>query len=1318
MRSAISSWKNIGSRSGVKKVSSEGQPMLVRKSGLQRHTISNRDESLLERHKDKLRFLDRWVEAVDEGKVEIRIEALEFRNERLEKEIERERDRRVADAVERDDRQIKLGTAVAERLFELRCAVSPGIAFDWFVACTVARVTGDEKQDQLEIEAKKAIAAAHKQHESTKRAVTKLIKASLANAFEVWWGGADQQKQGRGLCLRVIEQMQHGTQSWALDRWCKAVDQTHEKRQQTEAQVQKQLKIIQRTIARMYKAALSNGFDGWWGNVLKQRQGRKMCGKLIHRMQHASLSRSFDCFWERVEEGKMAKQKLAKALSQWQRPALEFGWNGWLDYLAEESDARAKETRDVNARKMLELEAVMCELGTAREDARIASAERSRQAAEAQAQKQTDTVRRVVGRMMDAALAQAFDCFVRRVDESKHVRQQLARVLVRWKRKALEFGWDGWREGMVVRAREWTDASLVAAKAQKQLQIVRRVIVRMYKAALSNGFDGWLSNVLKQQQGRDTCQKVIHRMQHASLSRSFDCFWERVEEGKRAKKKLTKALSRWQRPALEFGWNGWLDYLAEESDARAKETRDVNARKMLDLEAAMCKLGTAGEDARIANIERSRQAAEAQAQKQMDTARRVVGRMMKVAMAQAFDVFVRRVEQSKHVRQQLTRVLVRWQRPALEFGWDCWSEGMVVEAEKRAKSSMVAAQAQKQLQIVRRVIARMYKAALSNGFDGWLSNVLKQRQGRESCWKVIHRMQHAALSRSFDCFWERVEEGKMAKQKLAKALSRWQRPALEFGWNRWLDYLAEESDARAQECSRQAAEAQTQKQMDTARRVVGKMMDAALAQAFDCFVGRVEDSKHVRQQLARVLVRWQRSALEFGWDSWRESMVVEAEKRANAIATDVQAQKQLQIVRRVIARIYKAALSNGFDGWWSNVLKQQRGRETCGKVIHRMQHASLSRSFDCFWERVEKGKRAKQNLAKALSQWQRPALEFGWNGWLNYIAVTADEGIQAAHESANQCHAEVLLNLQRDIKREREDTRREQERREALLKAEAEQNRQIEALEWAERDAHVMGQLQALEAELAREALKAAKKMQQLDEENSFESPRGNKTYKFSDPMLGLARTASPHSFNGAHGKVYDANGEVFYIGGRTHNVKLTGAGGHHEPKADQLLESHIRLIELRQRRSSLGAKIHAKLADVNLSLEEYNLPLMHSKDLDIRALIRDSQVSSFPKLLSLETELHKQRKSAALPLEHPALKQLKEVRQQQGRHSHYEGPAVLPHALLRGDSMASYDSNSAPRKKEIQELINDLKLSRSCQHNIHGEREAAVYGRDGWFRS
>ena len=62
-----------------------------------------------------IRCFDSWVEAVDMGKLEIRLEALELRNTRLEEELERERDLRVTDAVERDERQIALGTTIAER---------------------------------------------------------------------------------------------------------------------------------------------------------------------------------------------------------------------------------------------------------------------------------------------------------------------------------------------------------------------------------------------------------------------------------------------------------------------------------------------------------------------------------------------------------------------------------------------------------------------------------------------------------------------------------------------------------------------------------------------------------------------------------------------------------------------------------------------------------------------------------------------------------------------------------------------------------------------------------------------------------------------------------------------------------------------------------------------------------------------------------------------------------------------------------------------------------------------------------------------------
>ena len=179
-------------------------------AGLPKNILSPQSQKLLEDRSTLLRAFDRWVEAVDKGKLEIRLEALELRNTRLEEELERERDRRVTDAVERDERQIALGRAIAERLFELR-AVTLGAAFAWFAECTRGGSRSGDEGDGAEQAAAFRKAAESRQREFARRVVTRIMRAELARAFQGWSDGAEWQRNGRGACLRVLERMRQRT---------------------------------------------------------------------------------------------------------------------------------------------------------------------------------------------------------------------------------------------------------------------------------------------------------------------------------------------------------------------------------------------------------------------------------------------------------------------------------------------------------------------------------------------------------------------------------------------------------------------------------------------------------------------------------------------------------------------------------------------------------------------------------------------------------------------------------------------------------------------------------------------------------------------------------------------------------------------------------------------------------------------------------------------------------------------------------------------------------------------------------------------------
>jgi hypothetical protein len=267
--------------------------------------------------------------------------------------------------------------------------------------------------------------------------------------------------------------------------------------------------------------------------------------------------------------------------------------------------------------------------------------------------------------------------------------------------------------------------------------------------------------------------------------------------------------------------------------------------------------------------------------------------------------------------------------------------------------------------------------------------------------------------------------------------------------------------------------------------------------------------------------------------------------------------------------------------------------------------------------------------------------------------------------------------------------------------------------------ADVMSQLKTLEQVLSQEVLKTSRKMQDL-ENASIEvfSPRavcspGQQRLRDLESNLN-GKNMKSHVLNGTNGKIYDAKGSMYEIG-----------TGVKEPPRDQILEAQIRFVELRQQRSSLAAKIHAKFADVNLSLEKYRLSVEPSEILAPKTL-RDAHFDTAYKLKLLQKEWktsERFRRSWILR-EVTDIQDLKELRQQQGPHVHFEGDPVLPTDLPKGHSML----NEPPRSNEIKKMIGDLKKSRA-KNKLDGSSKSHKYpsgvdeareicGRPGWFRS
>jgi hypothetical protein len=697
---------------------------------------------------------------------------------------------------------------------------------------------------------------------------------------------------------------------------------------------------------------------------------------------------------------------------------------------------------------------------------------------------------------------------------------------------------------------------------------------------------------------------------------------------------------------------------------------------------------------------------------------------------------------------------------------DAWHEFTMEEARRR--------------NVMARTLQRLQKRTAVLALEFWQSNIQELRWHQRVLEKVTRRMKNSAAFKTFATWEDKTKKIRRQRAVVLKVGLRIKNSCISAAFGRWMDIGTETKSIIAKsnyivlrwkqqavvQClfawRELAVEEQHKREM--CRKLILRMQHETLSYAFDGFCERVEESKEMKRKVARVVSRWQRPALQFCWDLWMSYLCAEADardkqandgiaaealemaKRAEAERQRMEAELRQKLMTRIVQRMLSRTLALTFERWHSNVVEKQMMVAKARKVLGRWANRCLARTMDAWHEFTMEEARRRNVMARTLQRLQKRTAVLALELW--YSNTVAAKAGDAEKENYCRLYEEEMLGLKQSA-----------DRALGLLRAEFERERQEEEWQREKREADVRSQLEALEADLAREVQKAERKKKDLEQNGSgFRTPRDVHFTNSSKPHVpelnfetipmvrcfddvpqsvssawpGRHGQAEPHACGRVAQSACNRDKQPWAVGGGVDAVlsartprgdgRLSPAGG------DQLLYLQTRIAELRAERSGLGAKIHLQLAEVNLNLEEYKLDLKSSMDLSSKALIRDSLESTAHKLKQLEKELKRaEHPRKSRPSEdHPSLKDLKAVRTQQGPHSHFDGAPLLSSQLPKGYSVASNPSDSSTsrifsRTQEIQQLIDDLKRPRQTDNQPAGQctdEQSGVCGRPGWFNS
>jgi hypothetical protein len=876
------------------------------------------------------------------------------------------------------------------------------------------------------------------------------------------------------------------------------------------------------------KREMSDTIDTWRARVAEfvRQQNVGILLTWVQRLERMTLRMRNPVIlrWRDLAAGKkQMKAKALKVVERLMKSALKGSFERWRDAVVEQAQELAKQQLEAAAREkqsMAETEAErrieMCK--------RVVQRMLRHQLLIAwsmfvdtvrETQHNRETLRKVLGRMQHRQLAGAFDCYAGAVELLVAQRETLARMMAVWRTPGLKKAWEAWTAYLEImdgeRAQETQELakqqleaaarekqSMAETEAERRIEMCKRVVQRMLRHQLLIAWSMFVDTVRETQHNRETLRKVLGRMQHRQLAGAFDCYAGAVELLVAQRETLARMMAVWRTPGLKKAWEAWTAYLEIMDGERAQETQELAKQ---ELEAAAREKQSMAETEAERRIEMCKRVVQRMLRHQLliawsmfvdtvretqhnrETLRKVLGRMQHRQLAGAFDCYAGAVELLVAQRETLARMMAVWRTPGLKKAWEAWTAYLEImdgeraqetqelakqelEAAAREKQSMAETEAERRIEMCKRVVQRMLRHQLLIAWSMFVDTVRETQHNRETLRKVLGRMQHRQLAGAFDCYAGAVELLVAQRETLARMMAVWRTPGLKKAWEAWTAYLEIMDGERAQETqelAKQQLEAaarekqsmaeteaerriemckrvvqrmlrhqlliawsmfvdtvrETQHNRETLRKVLVRMQNRQLAGAFDCYAGAVELLVAQRETLARMMAVWRTPGLKKAWEAWTAYLEImdgeraqeaqelakqqlEAAAREKQSMAETEAERRIEMCKRVVQRMLRHQLLIAWSMFVDTVRETQHNRETLRKVLGRMQHRQLAGAFDCYAGAVELLVAQRETLARMMAVWRTPGLKKAWEAWTAYLEIMDGERAQEAQELAKQ----------------------------------------------------------------------------------------------------------------------------------------------------------------------------------------------------------------------------------------------------------------------------------------------------------------------------
>eukprot|EP01051_Picozoa_sp_SAG22_P007589 SAG22_NODE_539_length_9317_cov_4.771209_5_plen_1329_part_00 len=500
----------------------------------------------------------------------------------------------------------------------------------------------------------------------------------------------------------------------------------------------------------------------------------------------------------------------------------------------------------------------------------------------------------------------------------------------------------------------------------------------------------------------------------ALMLRAFVQLQQHSLHARRVRNVGARAISRMLQQRLSRCFVTWAASSRHESSARVGQQRETLERMLRAQEVQLAEkdnaLRTVSQGAarmeckvadQLAYIAMQREANLEEKQVRLE---RTISRWLELAMASAFEAWLRIHRQRRKAVTAIKRLLQR----NLARAFLCWID--MSSTQRRMTSVMTkillrfrhraiaaafvqwvdSAAAQKHVQATaRRVLNRFVQRSLSMAFMRWSEMAITQRQLTSQMIKVARRFSTRRTYAAFSQWAEHVNEMIRQKTVVDRVLTRMAHAAVLGSFTRWAEFCVELSRQRA-----------------VVDRVLRRMAQSAVSGAWVAWVTYTATAQRNRFCITKILLRMTHSLLMHGFERWAamaneklrqrtvvgkilrrmQSMAV-AGAFARWIESIEQEQHRAHIMSKIIQHMAQAAVLGSFTRWAEFCVELSRQRAVVDRVLRRMAHAAVLGSFTRWAEFCVELSRQRAVVDKVLRRMAQSAVSGAWVTWVTYTAT-------------------------------------------------------------------------------------------------------------------------------------------------------------------------------------------------------------------------------------------------------------------------------------------------------------------------------------------